>query len=119
MNEDLLKILSNSNKDIDNQKLMDYLSDKLSAEEKHEFEETLIDSKLASDAVDGLHQFKNKKDPLLFAEELNRNLQKQLQKKKSAKEKRRIKDLPLLYFTIILLILLILIAFFVVWKYVS
>ncbi len=38
MDDDLLNILSNSNKDIDNQKLMDYLSDKLSAEEKHEFE---------------------------------------------------------------------------------
>jgi cytoskeletal protein RodZ len=119
MNEDLLNILSNSNKDIDNQKLMDYLSDRLSAEEKHEFEKTLVDSELASDAVEGLHQFKNKKDPLLFVEELNHHLQKQLQKKKSAKEKRRIKDLPWLYFTIILLILLVLIAFFVVLKYLS
>jgi ATP-dependent Zn protease len=116
MNEDLLNILSNSNKDIDNQKLIDYLSDKLSTEEKYEFEKTLVDSELASDAIDGLHQFKNKKDPILFAEELNHHLQKQLQKNKSAKEKRRIKDLSLLYFTIILLILLILIAFFIVWK---
>ena len=119
MNEDLLNILSNSNKDIDNQKLMDYLSDKLSNEEKHEFEKTLIDSELASDAVEGLHQFKNKKDPLLLAEELNHHLHEQLQKKKSAKEKRRIKDLPWLYLTIILLILLVLITFFVVWKYLS
>ncbi len=119
MNEDLLNILSNSNKDIDNQKLLDYLSDQLSPEEKHEFEKTLIDSDLASDAIEGLRQFKNKRDPILFAEDLNQNLKKQLQKKKSAKEKRRIKDLPSLYLTIILLILIILIAFFVVWKYVS
>jgi hypothetical protein len=117
MNDDLLNILSNSNKDIDNQKLMDYLSDKLSAEEKHEFEKALIDSELASDAIDGLDQFKNKKDPLIFAEELNHNLQKQLQKKKSAKEKRQLKELPWLYFTIILLIVIILIAFFVVRLY--
>ena len=117
MNEDLLNILSNSNKDIDNQKLMDYLSDKLSAEEKHDFEKTLVDSELESDAVDGLHQFKNKKDTLMLAEELNQNLQKQLQKKRAAKEKRQIKDLRWLYFTIILIILIILIAFFVVWQY--
>ena len=38
MNDDLLNILSGSNKDIDNQKLMDYISNKLSAEQKHEFE---------------------------------------------------------------------------------
>ena len=117
MNDDLLNILSNSNKDIDNQKLMDYLSDKLSAEEKHEFEKTLVDSNMESDAVEGLIQFKNKKDPLLFAEELNRHLHLQLEKKKSAKEKRRIKDMLWLYVTILLIIIIILIGFFVVWKY--
>jgi hypothetical protein len=117
MNDDLLNILSNSNKDIDNQKLMDYLSGKLSAEEKYEFEKALVDSDLASDAVEGLDQFKNKKDPLLFAEQLNRNLQKQLQKKKSAKEKRRIRDLPWLYFALVLIMLIILIGFWVIRKY--
>ncbi|MEO9021530.1 MAG: hypothetical protein ABI237_09925 [Ginsengibacter sp.] len=114
MNDDLLNILSNGHKNIDNQKLMDYLSDRLSAEEKHEFEENLVDSELESDAVEGLTQFKNKKSPLTLAEELNHLLQKQLQKKKNAKEKRRIKDMPWLYFAIILIILLILIGFLVI-----
>lgn len=117
MDEDLLNILSNSNKDIDNQKLMDYLSDKLSAEEKHEFEKTLVDSGLESDAVEGLAGFKNKKDPLAYAEQLNSNLQKQLRKKKFAKEKRRFKDLPWLYFSIIIIIIILLTGFFVIWKF--
>lgn len=117
MNEELLNILSNSNKDIDNQKLMNYLSNKLSAEEKHEFEKMLIDSDLASDAIDGLNQFKNKKDPVDFAEQLNRNLQKQLQKKKAIREKRRIKDGCWIYFTIVLIIVILLIAFFVTFKF--
>ena len=43
MNDDLLNILSNSNKDIDNQKLMDYLSGKLSAAEKLCYLLTYID----------------------------------------------------------------------------
>ena len=116
MNEDLLNILSNSNKEIDNQKLMDYLSDKLSADEKHEFEKTLVDSKLESDAVDGLANIKNTKKTLELADQLNRNLHIQLQKKKSAKEKRRLKDFPWLYFAIILLIIIVVMAFFVVWK---
>ena len=34
MNKDLLNILSNSNKDIDNQQLMDYLNGKLRSEER-------------------------------------------------------------------------------------
>lgn len=117
MNDDLLNILSHSNKDIDNQKLMDYLSGKLSAAEKHEFEKTLTDSDLISDAIEGLQQFENKKNPLAYAEQLNQNLHKQLQKKKHAKEKRRLKDTSWLYFTIILLIIIILIGFFVIWKY--
>jgi hypothetical protein len=117
MNDELLNILSNSNKDIDNQKLMDYLNNKLSADEKHEFEKILIDSDLASDAIDGLSEFKNKKDPVAFAEQLNRNLQKQLQKKKGMREKRRFKDSSWVYFTLVIIILITLIAFFVIFKF--
>jgi hypothetical protein len=119
MSDDLLNILSNSNKDIDNQRLMDYLSDKLSAEEKHEFEKVLLDSEPESDAVEGLESFENKKKALAFAEQLNRNLRIQLQKKKSAKEKRRLKDNPWIYITIATIIIIILIAFAVVWKYLN
>jgi hypothetical protein len=117
MDDDLLNILSNSNKDIDNQKLMDYLSDKLSAEEKHEFEKTLLDSELESDAIEGLSQFKNKKDPVDFAEELNRKLQNQLKKKKAAKAKRRLKEMRWLYVAITLIIIFILIAFIIISKF--
>ena len=117
MDDDLLNILSNSNKDIDNQKLMDYLSDKLSAAEKHEFEKTLLDSEMESDAVEGLNQFKNKKDPLAFAEELNLKLKQQLQKKKLSKSKRRLKEFRWLYVAITLIIIFILIAFFIVFKF--
>ena len=119
MTDDLLNILSNSNKDIDNQKLMDYVSGKLSAEEKHEFEETLVDSEILNDAVEGLEEFKSKEQLNLFVEQLNTNLKKQLDKRKTKKEKRRLKDTPWLTFTIILIILIILIAFFVIWKHLN
>ncbi len=117
MNEDLLKILSSSNKDIDNQKLMDYLSDKLSEEEKHNLEEAMADSELINDAVEGLKSFHDKKDVNVLVEQLNANLKKQLEKKKSKKLKRKIKDLPWLYLTIILILILILIGFLVIKKH--
>ncbi|MEO6893710.1 MAG: hypothetical protein ABI136_01680 [Ginsengibacter sp.] len=117
MDDDLLNILSNSNKDIDNQKLMDYLSDKLSVAEKHEFEKSLLDSEMESDAIEGLSQFKNKKDPVAFAEELNLKLKLQLEKKKSSKNKRAIKELRWLYVAITLIIIFILIAFVMVSKF--
>jgi len=62
MSDELLNILSNSNKDIDNQKLMNYLSDKLSQEEKHEFEKDMVDSEIFNDVIEGLEKFKNKKE---------------------------------------------------------
>ncbi|HXS58700.1 MAG TPA: hypothetical protein VN726_21375 [Hanamia sp.] len=119
MSDDLLNILSNSNKDIDNQKLMDYLSDRLSPEEKHEVEQSLIDSDMMNDALEGLQKFKNKKDITSFVDQLNTNLKKQIDKKKFKNEKRRIKDMPWLYFSIVLIIIIILISFAVIWKHLS
>ena len=116
MNEELLNILSNSNKDIDNQKLMDYLSGKLSADEKHDFEKSLIDSEMMNDAVEGLEKLKNT-DVSAVVRQLNKNLHKQLNKKRSKKIKRGIRDLPWLYFTIILGLIIILIGFIVIKKH--
>jgi len=117
MDDELLNILSNSNKDIDNQKLMDYLSDKLSKEEKYKFEESMAGSEMLNDVVEGLEKFKNKKDVLALAEQLNANLKTQLNKKKERKLKREIKNINGLYFSIILIIIIILIGFFIIKKY--
>ncbi len=117
MNDELLDILSNSNKDIDNQKLMDYLSDKLSEKEKHEFEKNIVNSEMLNDVVEGLEKFKNKKDVSTLVEQLNTNLKKQLEKKKAKKLKREIKNLNWLYISIILILIIILIGFLVIKKH--
>ena len=117
MADDLLNILSNSNKDIDNQKLMNYLHDKLSAEDKHDFEKTLIDSELVNDALEGLEKFKDKKELSSFVDQLNNNLKRQIEKKKTKKQRRRLKDMPWLYFSIIMIIIIILISFFIIWNH--
>ena len=116
MDDKLFNILSNSNKDIDNQKLMDYLSGKLSAEEKHEIEKQMADSDFVNDAVEGLEEIKNKKDLSLYVEQLNADLHKQLDKKKKRKQKRALKDQPWIYLAIVLLLLLIVICFIVIKK---
>jgi phage terminase small subunit len=117
MDDDLINILSNSNKDIDNQKLMDYLSDKLSGKEKHEIEKLMADSELVNDAVEGLQQFENKKKLTAFVDQLNANLQKQLQKKSHRKQKRTLRDQPWLYLTVVIILLLIVIGFAVIKKH--
>ncbi len=116
MNNDLINILSHSNKDIDNQKLMDYLSDKLSGEEKHEIEKSMIDSEMLNDAVEGLQQFENKKTLSSYTDQLNDDLRKHLQKKIKRKQKRKLKDQPLFYIAIIIILLLIVISFFIIKK---
>jgi len=117
MDDELLNILSNSNKDIDNQKLMDYLSDKLSQQEKHEFEKNIAGSEMLNDVVEGLEEFKNKKDVSALVEQLNANLKKQLKKKKEKKLKREIKNLNWIYFSIILILIIILIGFILIKKH--
>ena len=116
MNEDLIKILSESNKDIDNQKLMDYISGKLSAEEKHEMEKLLVDSDFMNDAAEGLEQFKNPKDLSAFVDQLNAGLNKQLDKKRRRKEKRKLKDQSWVYLTIIIILMLAILGYIVIKK---
>lgn len=119
MNEDLKNILSNSNKDIDNQKLMDYISGKLSGPEKHEMEKLLLESDFMDDAVQGLEQFKNKKDLAGFVEQLNANLHKQLDKKNRRKAKRKLKDQSWVYLAVILILLLVIVSYLVIKKLVE
>jgi hypothetical protein len=116
MNDDLLNILSNSNKDIDNQQLMDYLAGKLSGEPLHEVERLMADNEFVNDAIEGLQEIGNKKNLALYVEELNAAMHKNLQKKKLRREKRRVKEGPWGYLAILLIILLCIVAYLVVRK---
>ena len=117
MKNDLKDILSNSNKDIDNQQLMDYLSNQLSREASHEIEKNMADDEFMNDAVEGLQKIENKKDMQAYVEQLNDDLQKQIAKNKIRKEKRRIKDQPYTYFSIIVILILVIVSYVVLKKY--
>ena len=109
MNDDLLNILSNSNKDIDNQLLMDYLSGKLSAEKSHEVEKMMADNDLFNDAMEGLQHVKDKRDIQTY-------VQKSLTKKRRRREKRKLKEGPWGYLAVIVIIMLCIAAYYVVKK---
>lgn len=114
MNHDLLNILSNSNKDIDNQKLMDYLAGKLSEAEKHEVERWMADNDFADEAMEGLEQFSNKKDLTGYVDQLNKELNQYIQQKKQRRERRRIQEQPWTYLAIFLILALIVLAYFII-----
>jgi len=106
MHEDLLNILSDSNKDIDNQKLMDYISGKLSAEQKHEVEKWMIDNPFFNEAVEGL-QASDAKNVSAKVEEINAALRKYLKLRKVRREK----DLfPVNMWTIVAVLFILILA---------
>ena len=116
MNKDLLNILSNSNKDIDNQQLMDYLNGKLSGDALHEVEKSMADNELLNDAVEGLQGLEGKTNMQSYVDELNAAMQKSLAKKKARRLRRRLKDQNWTYLAIILVIVLCVLAYVVIRK---
>lgn len=117
MSDNLKDILSHLNKDVRQEKLLDYLNRKLSAGEAHELEKQMADDEFINDAVEGLEGFKSKKEIALLVEQLNSELKKQTERKKKKKEKRKLKDQPWLYMAIVIILVLAVIAFVVIKKF--
>ncbi len=114
---DLLNILSNSNKDIDNQKLMDYLSGKLSAQEKHEVEKLMAENELMNDAVEGLQQFKDQKKLDSYVEQLQKQLNQYLKQKKEKRNRWKKGNFDQwIYLSVIVVLAIIVIAYIVLRK---
>lgn len=114
MNNDLLNILSNSNKDIDNQKLMDYLSGKLSEQEKHEVEMWMVDNDFENEALEGLQQMSGNKKLEGYVDQLNKELHQYIRQKKDRREKRRINNSFWVYITIAFILIIIILAYMVI-----
>jgi hypothetical protein len=114
MNNDLLNILSNSNKDIDNQKLMDYLSGKLSDQEKHEVEKWMVDNEFENEALEGLQELAGKKNLEGYVDQLNKELRHYIRDKKDRREKRKINNSFWIYTAIVFILLVIILAYMVI-----
>ena len=107
MNNDLLNILSHS-KETDQQKLLDYLENKLSPEEKHEVEKLLVDSDFDSDAAEGLQQLPDKSHLPEVVNELNKILVKKLSKRRKKLLKKKSPELTIPVVATIIILLLVL-----------
>lgn len=111
MKNNLINILANSNKDLDNQVLMDYVNGKLSHAEQHAVEEWLEENQFAADALEGLQEFGNKDQLYEYVRQLNLELKAFLLQKKHRREQRRWKDLPWSYMAILFILCLAVIAY--------
>ena len=116
VSENLKDILSHLSPEIDQETLLLYLKDKLTAEKKQKKKKKLLENEFAEDAVEGLQTIKDKQHINYMVEMLNRDLKKKLAKKQQRREKMRIKDQSWMYISLIILILLIVIAYIVIRK---
>jgi hypothetical protein len=107
-------ILSNLSTDIDQEKLLQYLQQQLSADQQHHVEKGLIDDPFAADAVEGLQQMRDKKKMEYMVEMLNRDLKKKTEKKKKRRQQLQLKDHSWLYLSVFIVIILIVICYFVI-----
>ncbi|TAL40575.1 MAG: hypothetical protein EPN92_14420 [Chitinophagaceae bacterium] len=116
MSDNLKDILSHLSTEVDQETLLKYLQGQLSEEQKHEVEKKMLNSDFTDDALEGLHQFKDKEKLFLLVDHLNRDMKKKLEKKKRKREKFRIKDQPWLYISIIIILLLIVLSYIVIHR---
>ena len=116
MNDGLKDILSNLNKDIEQEKLLQYLNQHMSEQEIHAFEKQMNDDEFMNDAVEGLQSLQNKNELPVYIQQLNADLKKQIDKKKKRKDKRKLNQQPWAYISIVLILLLIIAAYLVIKK---
>jgi len=117
MKNELKDILSHSNKDIDNQQLMDYLSNRLPKPGQHELEKAMAEDPFVNDAVEGLQQVKNEASIQGYVDQLNHGLQRQVNRNRQRREKRRWKDQPYQYIALLVILLLVITAFVVLIRF--
>lgn len=119
MNDDLKDILSNLNPDVDQETLLRYLQGKLSEQEQHEIEKQMMGDDFEADALEGLQEFKNKKNIAALVNQLNADLKRRTEKKKRFKEKMKLSLDSNLIIAVVIILLLIILSYFVIHKLVS
>lgn len=115
MSNDLKNILSNLNKDVEQDKLLEYLNHSLSQSETHKVEAALNDDPFLNDAVEGLQEFTTISGMNETVEALNENLYKQTHSKGKRKTRRYFDEQSWIPVTVlVILLLLCIIAYFIV-----
>ncbi len=116
MSNELKDILSNLNKDIEQEKLLEYLNRRLSEEEQHLLEKQMNDDAFVSDAMDGLEQIINTEKVHLAVAQLNAGLKQQIENTKKKRRKTSVIKESWIYYAVILLLLLAVIGYVVIRK---
>lgn len=94
--------------------LMKYLQGNLTEEERFKVESKMADSSFVNDAMEGLQDLKDNKKIRQSVDELNRQLQNHLDKKKRRKISRRLPSMDWIIVYVIIVILICLLGYSVI-----
>ncbi len=115
MKPNLLDILTHQEVPIDSKKLNDYLTGKMDSENEHAIEKEMMQSsELESDAWDGWQQASHKKNILIDVEDINKKLVHQLQPAQKRTPRKAIREMPLNWWLLGLLLALLVGAYFII-----
>lgn len=106
-----------NSKDIEQEKMLNYLNGNMSDAEQHDFEKNINEDDFMLDAVEGLEGLKSNIELPYIVQELNKGLKQQIDQKKKRKDKRKIKEQPWIYFSILLILLLAVVAYLVIRRF--
>lgn len=104
----------NSEEELSDEQLMNYLKGYLSGEDAHDIEEKMIDDSFINDAIEGLQQFSSDRKLDDYVRQLNHHLHQQITAQKQRNYKRRLKDLPWIIQALIIVLLLCMLAYAVI-----
>ncbi len=110
-NKDILSQKSN----IDQQKLMQYINDSMSHENRNDIEREMENDPFVNDAVDGLQEVSKEQLPILI-NEINHKLLKEVSKKKKRTRKPLIANQSWTYVAVLLILLLLIITYLIFSK---
>ncbi len=110
--EDLLNIW-NTDDELNEDELMNYVNHKSSAEDAHIIEEKMADSTFINDAVEGLQSFSSAEKMNAYVQKINEDLHKHLRQKKY-KRKKTITNLSWEIIAVIIIILLCLLSYSII-----
>lgn len=92
--------------ELNSEELLRYLHGQSTEEERFAIEKQMADSDFVNEAIEGLQHFKDPEQVKLYMEQLNRQLQKQTDKKLLRRNKRKLKDQNWLTVAILVVLLL-------------
>lgn len=114
MKNDPKNILNHSHKEVEQEKLLQYLNRNMTDAEQHEFEKEISEDPFAEDALEGLEQIEQKKELPFLTEQLNLHLKKEVTKRnKKRKSARGIPSQQWTYYAIVLILLIAVITYIV------